>query len=236
MTAAHERYLAAQGQLNAAPIDVDLESTALLVIDMQEYFLNPQSAFSRLMERRASGLGDYFQDRWKSLVEPNLKRLLDFFRTEKQRVIFTTVASECRDGSDWAPAFKRMNAEARERIGEPALPARSDPWARIVAALEPTEDEVVINKTTYGAFASTGLDASLRNLGIETLVLGGVVTNRCVETTMRDATDRGYRVILVDDGTATFSPEMQAATTLSLQGAYGFVRQTDEVLGLLDLN
>ncbi|MDP6341976.1 MAG: isochorismatase family cysteine hydrolase, partial [Alphaproteobacteria bacterium] len=92
------------------------------------------------------------------------------------------------------------------------------------------------NKTTYGAFASTGLDASLRNLGIETLVLGGVVTNRCVETTMRDATDRGYRVILVDDGTATFSPEMQAATTLSLQGAYGFVRQTDEVLGLLDLN
>jgi nicotinamidase-related amidase len=73
----------------------------------------------------------------------------------------------------------------------------------------------------------------LRNLGIKTLILGGVVTNRCVETTMRDGTDRGYRVILVDDGSATYSQEMQDATTLSLQGAYGFVRQTDEVLSLL---
>ena len=233
MSAAHERYVAAQSKLNAGPIDIDLATTALLIIDMQEYFLNPQSAFSRMIERRAAGLGDYFQERSKSTVEPNLRRLLDFFRTAKQRVIFTTVASEARDGSDWAPAFKRMNAEARAEIGEPALPAKSDPWARIVEALEPAADEVVINKTTYGAFASTGLDATLRNLGIETLVLGGVVTNRCVETTMRDATDRGYRVILADDGSATFSPEMQDATTLSLQGAFGFVRQTEALLNLL---
>jgi nicotinamidase-related amidase len=233
LSKAHERYIAAQSKLNAAPIDIDLATTALLIIDMQEYFLNPQSAFSRLFDRRASGLGEYFQDRSKTMVEPNLQRLLDFFRANKQRTIFTTVASESQDGSDWAPAFKRMNAEALGQIGEPALPAKTDPWARIVEALEPTADEVVINKTTYGAFASTGLDATLRNLGIETLVLGGVVTNRCVETTMRDATDRGYRVILVDDGSATFSQEMQDATTLSLQGAYGFVRQTDDVLSLL---
>ncbi len=233
MSKAHERYIAAQSKLNAAPIEIDLASTALLIIDMQEYFLNPQSAFSRLIERRAAGLGEYFQDRSKSMVEPNLARLLDIFRSGGQRVIFTTVASESQDGSDWAPAFKRMNREAEGEIGEPALPAKTDPWARIVEALAPTAEEIVINKTTYGAFASTGLDASLRNLGIETLVLGGVVTNRCVETTMRDATDRGYRVILLDDASATFSQELQDATTLSLQGAYGFVRQTDDVLKLL---
>ncbi|MBC8240246.1 MAG: cysteine hydrolase [Alphaproteobacteria bacterium] len=233
MTTAHERFVAAQSKLNAAPIEIDLASTALLIIDMQEYFVNPQSPFSRMLDRRASGLGDYFQARSKAMVEPNLARLLDFFRGRKQRVIFTTVASECADGSDWAPAFKRMNDEARAGIGETALPARTDPWARMVEALEPNEDEVVINKTTFGAFASTGLDATLRNLGIKTLVLGGVVTNRCVETTMRDGTDRGYRVILVDDASATYSQEMQDATTLSLQGAYGFVRQTDEVLSLL---
>ena len=234
MTPAHEHYIAAQTKLNAMPIEIARASTALLIIDMQEYFLNPQSAFSRLFERRAAGLGAYFQERSKSMVEPNLKRLLEYFRANDLRTIFTTVASERRDGSDWAPAFKRMNAEANGQIGEPALPPKSDPWARIIDALEPTADEVVINKTTYGAFASTGLDATLRNLGIETLVLGGVVTNRCVETTMRDATDRGYRVILLDDGSATFSQEMQDATTLSLQGAYGFVRQTDAVLTLLD--
>ena len=234
VTVAHERYLAAQGRLNAASIKLDRATTALLIIDMQEYFINPQSPFSRNIERRTSGLGEYLQDRSKSLVEPNLKRLLDKFRANKQRVIFTTVASESPDGADWAPAFKRMNDESQGQIGEPAMPAKTDPWARIVDALEPREDEVVINKTTYGAFASTGLDATLRNLGIETLVLGGVVTNRCVETTMRDATDRGYGVVLVDDGSATFSQEMQDATTLSLQGAYGFVRQTDDVLYLLE--
>ena len=233
MTTANERFIAAQTKLNAAPIEIDLASTALLIIDMQEYFVNPQSPFSRMLERRTSGLGDYFQARAKDMVEPNLKRLLDHFRAEGQRVIFTTVASECEDGSDWAPAFKRMNAESQKGIGETALPARTDPWARMVEALEPMPGEVVINKTTFGAFASTGLDATLRNLGIQTLILGGVVTNRCVETTMRDATDRGYRVILVDDGSATYSQEMQDAATLSLQGAYGFVRQTDEVLSLL---
>ena len=236
MTAAHERYLAAQSKLNSAHVELDLSSTAFLIIDMQEYFVNPQSPFSRNIERRISGLGEYLQDRSKTVVEPNLNRLLHKFRENKLRVIFTTVASESPDGADWAPAFKRMNLESKDQIGEPAMPAKVDPWARIVEALEPNEDEVVINKTTYGAFASTGLDATLRNLGIETLVLGGVVTNRCVETTMRDATDRGYRVILVDDGSATFSQEMQDATTLSLQGAYGFVRQTSEVLGMLEQN
>ena len=70
-------------------------------------------------------------------------------------------------------------------------------------------------------------------MGIATIVLVGVVTNRCVETTMRGAADRGYRVILVDDATAAFSQELQDASTLSLTGAYGFVRQTDETLDLL---
>lgn len=73
----------------------------------------------------------------------------------------------------------------------------------------------------------------LRNLGIETLVIGGVVTNRCVETTARDATDRGYQVILVNDGTATYSQELQDMTMHSLMGSYGFVRTTDELLTLL---
>ena len=167
------------------------------------------------------------------MVTPNIQRLLRAFRDAGQRVVFTTVASEAQDGSDWSLPFKRMNAEARERIGEHSFPAKTDPWARILDELEPAADEVVINKTTFGAFSSTGLDATLRNMAIETIVLVGVVTNRCVETTMRGAADRGYRVILVDDATAAFSQELQDAATLSLMGSYGFVRQTDETLSLL---
>ena len=90
-----------------------------------------------------------------------------------------------------------------------------------------------MNKTTYGTFNSTGLDHALRSLGIASLVVGGVVTNVCVETTARDAADRGYEVVLLHGGCA-FSPEIHEATLLSFQGPFGRVRRTDEVLALLD--
>ncbi len=90
-----------------------------------------------------------------------------------------------------------------------------------------------MNKTTYGTFASTGLDHTLRFMGIDTLVIGGVVTNVCVETTARDAADMGYQTILVDDACAAFSPEIHEATLLSFQGPFGRVRTADEVLTLL---
>ena len=233
MTEAHEKFVAWQIKRNAAPIEVDLAATALLIVDMQEYFLNPQSPFCRSVERRQSGLADYYLERSRETVEPNLKRLLDCFRDRGGRVIFTTVASEFPDGQDLSPTFQRMNAEAKGQIGDVVFPPRSDPWARVVDTLAPLENEAVINKTTFGGFSSTGLDGVLRNLGIDTLVIGGVVTNRCVESTARDATDRGYRVILVDDGTATFSQELQEMTMISLMVSYGFVRTTDEMLALL---
>jgi biuret amidohydrolase len=99
--------------------------------------------------------------------------------------------------------------------------------------LEPRPGELVVNKTTYGPFNSTGLDHALRSMNVASLVGGGVVTNVCVETTARDAADRGYEVVLVDDGCAAFSPEIHEATLLSFQGPFGRVRTTDEVLALL---
>ncbi len=234
MTEAHERFAAWQRGRNALALEIDTATTALLVIDMQEYFLNPQSPFARAMERRAAGFADYYLERSRSTVEPNLQKLLARFRERGGRVIFTTVASEFPDGQDLSPTFRRMNAEAMGEIGAKVIPPRTDPWAHIVDSLEPLEGEAVVNKTTFGGFASTGLDGTLRNLGIETLVIGGVVTNRCVETTARDATDRGYRVILVDDGTATYSPELQEMCMLSLMVSHGFVRTTEEILALLE--
>jgi len=160
--------------------------------------------------------------------------------------VYTTVASELPDGSDLMPIFRERNAANRAAGGDAAIPPRADPWARIVASppradpwarivasLEPRPGELVVNKTTYGTFSSTGLDHRLRSLGVSSLVLGGVVTNVCVETTARDAADRGYQVVLLDDGCAAFSPEIHEATMLSFQGPFGRVRSTDEVLALL---
>ena len=233
MSVAHDKFIASQQQLNAVPVQVDPQTTALLIIDMQEYFLNPASPLGRFGEKRRPGLRHYFLEQAATVVLPNLRRLLECFRTQHLRVMHATAASELPDGQDWIPTLHQTNTVAREQIGEAVFPARTDPWARIVAPLTPRPEEVVINKTTYSAFTATSLDGLLRNLHIETLVLGGVVTNRCVETTARDATDRGYQVIVLGDATATYSPELQEATLLSLQGAYGYVRTTDEVLALL---
>ena len=74
---------------------------------------------------------------------------------------------------------------------------------------------------------------SVRRDSITALVVGGVVTNVCVETTARDAADRGYDIVLLDDGCAAFSPEIHEATLLSFQGPFGRVRTADEVLALL---
>jgi len=233
MSLAHDKYVALQQQRNALPLSVDPQKTALVIIDMQEYFLNPDSPFSRLGDSLVPGVLEYFQERSRTVVEPTLRRLLDFFRAHGLRVIYTTVASELADGRDLLPILQGRNAMARERIGAASTPTRTAPWARIVAALEPRPDELVVNKTTYGTFASTGLDHTLRFMGIDTLVIGGVVTNVCVETTARDAADMGYQTILVDDACAAFSPEIHEATLLSFQGPFGRVRTADEVLTLL---
>lgn len=236
MSSAHDKYVALQAHRNATPLTLDPRATALLIIDMQEYFLNPASPFSRAYERIVPGVLGHFQERGRGVVEPSLRRLLDHFRAHKLRIVYTTVASELPDGGDLMPIFQQRNATARAAEGDAAIPPRTDAWARIVSVLEPRPDELVVNKTTYGTFNSTGLDHALRSLGIASLVIGGVVTNVCVETTARDAADRGYDVVLLDDGCAAFSPEIHEATLLSFQGPFGRVRKTDEVLALLDPN
>jgi nicotinamidase-related amidase len=234
MSLAHDKYMELQRLRNADPLPIEPQRTALMIIDMQEYFLNSDSPFSRACNASVPGVLDYFQERGRTIVEPALQRLLTCFRTHHMRVIYTTVASELTDGSDLMPVMKQRNAISQERQQEAFIPARTDAWARIVPILEPQDNELVINKTTYGTFTSTGLDHTLRNLGITTLVIGGVVTNVCVETTARDASDLGYGVILVDDACAAHSPEIHEASLLSFQGPFGRVRSTDDIVTLIE--
>jgi len=234
MSLAHDKYIELQRLRNAMPLPIDPQRTALVIIDMQEYFLNPESPFSRACDASVPGVLNYFQERGHTIVEPALQRLLICFRDHDMRVIYTTVASELTDGSDLMPVMKQRNAASLERQQEAFIPARTDAWARIVPILEPQDNELVVNKTTYGTFTSTGLDHALRNMGITTLVIGGVVTNVCVETTARDASDLGYGVILVDDACAAHSPEIHEASLLSFQGPFGRVRSTDDVVALIE--
>lgn len=233
MSAAHEKYVELQRLRNLAPVDLAAGETALLIIDMQEYFLRADSPLCRACEAQVPGVLDDYLARGRDVVEPNLAGLLALFRERGMRVLHTTVASELPDGADLMPVLRRRNQAAHEMQLPSYIPARDDDWARIVGSLRPAESEIVVNKTTYGAFASTGLDATLRNLGITTVVIGGVVTNVCVETTARDACDRGYRVIVVEDACAAFSPEAHDAAMLALQGPFAAVRTAEQVKELL---
>ncbi|HNS28296.1 MAG TPA: isochorismatase family cysteine hydrolase, partial [Steroidobacteraceae bacterium] len=108
-----------------------------------------------------------------------------------------------------------------------------NPEHEIVAELAPEPGELVLNKTTIGAFASTGLEAALRGMGITEIVVTGVSTNNCVGMTAMEAADRQFGVVLVDDATGTCSDEMQAATVKTFRRLWGRVATTDEIIAEL---
>ena len=122
MSTAHDKYTALQRHRNAGALALDPRSTALVIIDMQEYFVNPASPFSRACEAIVPGVMGHFQERGRGVVEPSLRRLLDFFRSHALRVVYTTVASELPDGSDLMPIFQQRNAA--NPLGEPLRPNR----------------------------------------------------------------------------------------------------------------
>jgi nicotinamidase-related amidase len=92
---------------------------------------------------------------------------------------------------------------------------------------------LVINKTSSSALNSTMLDQTLRNMGVEALIVSGVTTDVCVETTARDAADRGFQVIIVEDACTAFSADLHRAALQAFSLAFGRVRKTGEVIQLL---
>ena len=108
-----------------------------------------------------------------------------------------------------------------------------EPGAAIIDAVAPLPGEIVIDKPGKGAFYATALPELLRHRGISHLVFAGVTTEVCVQTTMREANDRGYDVLLVEDGTESYFPEFKAATLAMLTAQGGIVGWTAPAAALL---
>ena len=106
--------------------------------------------------------------------------------------------------------------------------------ARPIDEIAPQGDEIVIPKTSSSVFVSTNIDYVLRNLGVRQLVIGGLLTDQCVESAVRDACDLGYLVTLVTDATATHTPERHAASLNAIRG-YCRQRTADQVIAELSL-
>jgi nicotinamidase-related amidase len=216
------------------PIDVVPARTALLVIDMQYHDACRGRGYSAALERIAPGSGAYFDDRVEGTVLPALQRLIPACRDRGVRIVYVRFGSAYRDYRDM-PLRQREYLRAIERQGGVEdLAWSGSPLFEIRSEIAPEPDDLLIDKTTFGAFNGSSIDDTLRRMGVETLVITGVSTNLCVETTARDAADRGYGVVLVDECTADYDERAQEAAMLGFHFNFGRVVHTaDELIELI---
>ena len=186
---------------------------ALVVIDMQRDFIEP------------GGFGDALGNDVSRLeaIVPTVSQLLALFRRKGWPVIHTR-ESHKPDLSD-CPSAKVSRGHGSLRIGDAGpmgrILVRGEPGNAIIAACAPLAGEVVLDKPGKGMFFDTDVGAILRDLGVTHLVFAGVTTEVCVQTSMREANDRGYECLLVSDATESYFPEFKAAALrmITAQGA-----------------
>ena len=201
----------------ADPYDYRFEpgDVALVVIDMQRDFIEP-GGFGDALGNDVSRL---------SAIIPATARLIALFRRHGWPVVHTREAHR-PDLSDCPPS-KVARGNPPVRIGQEGpmgrLLVRGEPGHAIVPELAPVGGELVIDKPGKGMFWATGLHETLRERSITHLVFAGVTTEVCVQTSMREANDRGYECLLVSDCTESYFPEFKAATIAMITAQGGIV-------------
>jgi len=212
---------------------IDWTRSALLLIDLQNYGCNPRAGVAAMLAARHPEIAGYYVPRLTEIVIPNARRLLAAFRGAGLPVLFTRHGPLLADGSDMIARRRRRDADSVATTATPTLWNRGTFEHAVIDELAPCDGELVIDKNTSSAFNSTGIEWLLRNKGIETLIVGGMATDMCVETTARDAADRGFNVVIAEDASATFFERHHRAALGGFARVFGQVWSTDSVLGAL---
>jgi nicotinamidase-related amidase len=213
--------------VNAAPYAYALpfEKTALVVIDMQRDFIE-HGGFGESLGNDVTPLAE---------IVPAVAGLLAFARRHSLLIVHTREA-HLPDLSDCPPS-KRARGNPALRIGDRGPMGRiliqGEPGSQILPALAPQAGEIVIDKPGKGAFYATALHALLQEHGITHLLFAGVTTEVCVQTSMREANDRGYECLLVDDATASYFPAFKEATLAMIRAQGGIVGWTAPLSALI---
>lgn len=208
-----------------APIDIDLKRSALIIIDMQRDFLEP-GGFGENLGNDVSLLN--------AAVAP-CKAVLEAARRVGMLVIHTR-EGHAPDMHD-APPAKVERGSPSKRIGDPGPMGRiliqGEAGHDIIGALYPVPGEPVVDKPGKGAFYATNLGLILTNRGIENLLVAGVTTEVCVNTTVREANDRGFRCVVLSDCCASYFPEFHEAGLAMIKaqgGIFGWVTDSRRLL------
>lgn len=200
---------------------------------MQRYFVSPDLPYGKWLSQFDAAAAQYYFDRVGSTVIPNIRRLLESFRGSHAQVVYTEFGSVSGDGRDMPGWARRHNDLAREIVGGAVYPPFSDASCRVDDAVSPQPGELVVEKTTSGPVNSTKLDHTLRSLGIDTVVVAGVVTDVCVAQTTREFGDRDFNAIVVEDACATLDASRHQATLATIGLTFGAVLTTEQVVGRL---
>ena len=220
-------------EIPAQPYDYEipeLSQIALVIIDMQRDFLE------------AGGFGEALGNDVSQLqsIIPNVQSLLKTFRA-LQLSIFQTVEGHNPDLSDCPPS-KQKRGNSDLKIGDRGPMGRililGEAGNNIIPELQPLPEEIIISKPGKGAFYNTPLESHLQDQRITHLLITGVTTEVCVQTTMREANDRGYECLLVEDATASYFTEFKQATIEMVRaqgGIVGWTCMTEDVITALTL-
>jgi len=214
----------------SSAFEIDPARAALVVVDMQ-YATGSRKAGlgKRLTEQgKLDALAGERFDRIEKVVVPNLERMLAFFRQHGLRVIYLTYGSEMEDYSDAPPHMVQLFRGTNNRRGQLEH--------EIVEEVKPHPGEPVLNKTTISAFTSTGIDSLLRSMGIQYVLFAGMSTNMCVGTTARDAADRGYRCLLIEDCCGAAQNEYHRWEIVNFQRLFGRVDRSENVMAEIRRN
>ncbi|MBS1008600.1 cysteine hydrolase family protein [Leuconostoc suionicum] len=209
-------------------IKINKSTTALLIVDMQNEFILRD--FGEAQQFKDAGVWERwipFHDRLDEIVIPNNVKLLQYFRTRHVTVTYGRIASLREDGAD------RSAVQKSDGWNGINLPVDSFA-AQMIDELKPHKDEIVVNKTTDSVTTGTNYLQLLRNMGIKTVVVTGIVTDQCVASTVRGLADDGFQVICVEDCCAAGSMALHNAELTIMNGVYCNVLNTDEVLELID--
>ncbi|HEX8246468.1 MAG TPA: hydrolase [Longimicrobium sp.] len=188
------------------PLALDPATTALVLIDLQKGIVARDTAPHRADD-----------------VVANAVRLADAFRAAGAPVILVRVSY----------AVDMRDALSPPVDTPPPQWTRAADWDELVAALGPRHGDIVVTKRNWGAFYGTDLELQLRRRGVRTLVLGGIATNFGVESTARDAYERAYAQIIVEDATSAFSSEAHAFAFTTIFTRFARIRSTEQVLAAL---
>ncbi len=210
----------------STPFELDADSVALIVIDMQgsQMKLRPNTI------EQYPQLAEYWEQRMDEVVVSNIQRLIAFFRERDLKIVYTRNGNVTATGDEVTDRLRKKFVDGRPQTHP------GQPEYEVDERLAPRNVDLVVDKLTSGAFTAGMLDHALHNMGIKNLVHVGILTDACVFGTARAAAELGYNSLICEDACATLTQRAHDEALLMHARIFGRVGSTDDVLSELAPN